>query len=274
MLDKFTKTFGTLLTGDLIAGVSVAAVLIPQALAYAELAGLPPHLGLYAAAFPPLVSALFASSPYLQTGPVALTSLLTFDVLSSLAAPDSAALPSLAALLALIVGIVRLLLGLFRSGTLAYLLSQPVMTGFTTGAALLILASQLPAALGVTPPPGHQLYRVGWLLVQPLLWQPGALLFSVSTFILIWGLKLFSPLFPAVLLTLVIGSVSSLLLNYQGEVIGTTQNVLLRPSLDLPWAALPQLLIGGIVIAVVGFAETASIARFYAVQKRQWWNQN
>ncbi len=185
MLDKFVKTARTLLAGDVLAGVSVATVLIPQSLAYAELAGLPPQLGLYAAALPPLAAALFASSPYLQTGHVALTSLLTFGILSTLVVPDSVALPGLAALLALMVGVVRLLLGLFRLRTLAYLLSQPVMTGFTTAAALLILGSQLPAALGVTPPPGHPLYRVGWLLVQPWLWQPEALVFSVLTFMLI-----------------------------------------------------------------------------------------
>ncbi len=86
---------------DLLAGLSVAMVLIPQSMAYAELAGLPSHIGLFASALPPILAALFASSPYLQTGPVALTSLLTFGALASLANPGSADYVALAALLAL-----------------------------------------------------------------------------------------------------------------------------------------------------------------------------
>jgi len=131
--------------GDLVAGLSVALVLVPQSLAYAGLAGLPPERGLYAAAFVPIAAAVFASSPYLQTGPTALTSLLTFGALSALAAPFSAEFVALAALLALVVGVARLATGLLRAGTIAYLMSQPVVLGFSTAAAVLIVASQVPA---------------------------------------------------------------------------------------------------------------------------------
>ena len=120
--------------GDIVAGISVALVLIPQSLAYAEIAGVPPHVGLFAAALPPLLAAPFTSSPYLQTGPVALTSLLTFGALSGLAVAESPNYVELAALLALIVGVTRVALGLLRMGTVAYLMSQPVLQGFTTGA--------------------------------------------------------------------------------------------------------------------------------------------
>ena len=95
--------------GDVIAGISVALVLIPQSLAYAEIAGVPPHIGLFAAALPTLIAAPFMSSPYLQTGPVALTSLLTFGALSGLETTGTAEYVRLAALLALIVGVTRLL---------------------------------------------------------------------------------------------------------------------------------------------------------------------
>ncbi len=114
---------------DVVAGVSVGLGLIPQSLAYAELAGMPPIAGLYAGALPPIVASLFASSPYLQTGPVASVSLLTFTSLSGIAEPGSAQFASLALLLALVVGALWLLVGLLRASVVAYLLSQRISWG-------------------------------------------------------------------------------------------------------------------------------------------------
>ncbi|HJM73427.1 MAG TPA: SulP family inorganic anion transporter, partial [Acidimicrobiales bacterium] len=122
---------------DLLAGLSVAMVLVPQSMAYAELAGLPSHLGLFASALPPILAAFFASSPYLQTGPVALTSLLTFGALAGLAEVGTPDYVAMAALLALLVGVSRLLLGVFRLGVVTYLMRDPVVTGFTSAAAIL-----------------------------------------------------------------------------------------------------------------------------------------
>ena len=116
--------------GDLVAGLSVAAVLVPQSLAYAQVAGMPAYRGLYAAALPPIAAALFASSPYLQTGPVALTALLTFGALSAQAPPGSDEYVALGVLLALVVGITRLAIGLLRAGVVAYLVSRPMLLGF------------------------------------------------------------------------------------------------------------------------------------------------
>ena len=106
-------------------------VLIPQSMAYAELAGLPPQVGLFAAALPCLLAAPFVASPYLQTGPGALTALLTFGALQGRAEPFSLRYVELAILLALLVGVIRLTLAALRLGSLAYLLSRPVLTGFT-----------------------------------------------------------------------------------------------------------------------------------------------
>src|ERR687895_1078073 len=117
--------------GDVVAGLSAALVLIPQALAYGALAGVPVQSGLYAAALAPLAAAFFASSPYLGTGPTAITSLLTFGALAAVVAPGTQEYVELAALLALVVGIMRVGLGLVRAGFLAYVLSQPILTGFT-----------------------------------------------------------------------------------------------------------------------------------------------
>ena len=110
--------------GDVVAGISVALVALPQSLAYAEIAGMPPQYGLFASAVPPILAALFVSSRYLQTGPVALTALLTFGALEPLAEPVSADYIALAAALALLVGVFRVLFGLLRLGGLAYLLSS------------------------------------------------------------------------------------------------------------------------------------------------------
>lgn len=135
--------------GDLVAGVSVAAIAIPQSLAYAEIAGMPVHIGLYAAAIPPIIAAFFASSRYLQTGPVAMTGLLTFGALATLQTPGTPAYVEAGILLALIVGIVRVLLGVMNAGILAYLMSQPVLLGFSSAAAILIVASQMELVLGL-----------------------------------------------------------------------------------------------------------------------------
>lgn len=122
-------------------------IAIPQSLAYATLAGMPPIVGLYAVAVPPVLAALFASSPYLQTGPVAITALLTFGALSAIATPGSPEYVALGFGLAFVVGVVRVLLGVLRAGWIAYLMSQPMLLGFVPAAAVLIAGSQTAKAL-------------------------------------------------------------------------------------------------------------------------------
>ena len=133
---------------DVLAGLSVALVLIPQSMAYAELAGLPPHHGLYAAGLPLIAAAFLASSPYLQTGPVALTGLLTLGALQSLEPLGTVEYAKLAALLALVVGVARILVEVLNAGWVVYLMSHSMMAGFVSAAAALIVASQIPGALG------------------------------------------------------------------------------------------------------------------------------
>src|SRR5680860_38991 len=115
---------------------------------------MPPYVGLFAAALPTLAAAAFASSPYLQTGPGAMTALLTFGGLAAFVEAGvglgSAEYIALGALLALVVGITRIALGFIRAGVIAYLMSQPVLTGFTSAAGILITASQVPNVFGVT----------------------------------------------------------------------------------------------------------------------------
>ncbi len=258
--------------GDLVAGISVALVLIPQALAYAELAGLPAYVGLYAAALPPLAASLVASSRYLQTGPVAMTSLLTFGALSPLATAGSPEWVELAALLALVVGVVRVALGLARAGVFAYFMSQPILLGFTSAAAILILASQLPTALGATPAETGLLGGAWWALTHPGSWEPAAVVLSIATVTLVLGGRRIHQLFPGVLVAVIGGLVYSALAGYEGSTVGDIPSGFLPISLDLPWGDLGSLLIPGLVIALVGFAEPASIARLYAAQDRERWS--
>lgn len=138
----------SLFAGDLVAGVIVALMLIPQGMAYAIVAGLPPVTGLYASLLPPLAYALFGSSNVQSVGPMAITSLMIGAALAPLCAPGSALSVVLAGEMALIVGVVLFVLGLLRLGLLANLLSRPVMSGFTTGAALLIAYDQIDLLLG------------------------------------------------------------------------------------------------------------------------------
>ncbi len=260
--------------GDVLAGISVALVLIPQSLAYAQLAGMPAYRGLYAAALPPIAAAFFASSPYLQTGPVALTSLLTFGALSGLAPIGSDEYVALGILLALVVGATRLAVGLLRAGVVAYLVSQPMLLGFMPAAAILIIASQLPKALGASPPEEGILAGAAWALEHPGSWETTSVVLSVVVVALVLGGRLVHRLFPSVLLAVVIGIAYSQAAEYAGPTVGSVPQGLPPFSVDMPWRELPSLLVAGIVIAFVGFVEPSSIARTYAAQDRSSWNPN
>lgn len=262
------------LGADVVAGISVALVLIPQSLAYADLAGLPPHHGLYAAAVAPVLAAPFVSSRYLQTGPVALTALLTFGALGGMAATGSAEYVGLAALLALVVGVVRLGIGLLRGGAVAWLMSRPVLQGFTLGAAILIGGSQLPAALGADAPAGRVLARAGWTLLHPQAWTPGAVLLTAITIALMFGSKRIHPMFPGVLVAAGIGLAAGASGRPVGPLLEHVPAGLPSLALDLPWSDLSTLILPGIVIAVVGFAEPAAIARTFAAEDREPWDPN
>ena len=136
------------LRADIIAGITVALVLTPQSMAYAQLAGLPPHFGLYAAFWPPVVAAVFGSSRQLSTGPVAVVSLMTAAALEPLAVAGSEGFLAYAILLAALIGLFQLCLGLLRLGVLVDLISHPVVLGFTNAGALIIATSQLDKFFG------------------------------------------------------------------------------------------------------------------------------
>lgn len=259
---------------DVLAGISVAVVLVPQSLAYAQLAGFPAYRGLFAASLPPLVAAPFASSPYLQPGPTAVTALLTYGALSPLAPLGSARYVELGLLLALLVGIIRVAVGLLRAGVLAYLMSQPLLVGFVPAAAILIVASQLPVALGVDAHGHHELYRAGWALAHAGDWSTAALLIALfAAGVLLLG-KRVHPLFPGVLLAVVAALVYSKVTGYAGATLGAVHAGLPPLTRSLPFGDLADLIVPAFVIALLGFAEASSIARTYAALERKRWDAN
>lgn len=205
------------LQADLIAGLTVALVLIPQSMAYAQLAGLPPYYGLYASFLPPMVAALFGSSRQLATGPVAVVSLMTFASLSPLAPPGSPRFIELAILLALLVGAVQLVLGLLRLGLLVNFLSHPVVNGFTNAAALIIATSQLPKIFGVHVDTAEHHYETVLRVLHAARhfthWPTfflGALAFAVM-----YTLRRLNPRIPNVLVAVALTTSLSWLTGYQ-----------------------------------------------------------
>jgi len=191
---------------DILAGLTVALVLIPQSLAYAELAGLPPYYGLYAAFLPPLVAALFGSSRQLATGPVAVVSLLTATTLEPLATAGSQQYIAYAILLALLVGIFQFALGVLKLGLVVNFISHPVINGFTNAAALIIASSQLSKLLGVyvdkAPHHYETVFRVLKTAMHYTHWP--TLFMAALAFVIMYGLKRLAPRIPNVIVAVVI----------------------------------------------------------------------
>lgn len=258
--------------GDVVAGVTVGLVLIPQSLAYADLAGMPVVTGLYSAVSATIAAGFVGSSRYLQTGPVALTSLLTLGALTTLAEVGSDDYVGKAAILALVVGVVRVLLGLLGWGFVAYLMSQPVVAAFTVAASLLIIASQLPSLVDVPSDADNPIRAAGQVLAQPGAWSRVAIAVALTVVAIVLLGRRWSPLFPGALVAAVGGTALSAAGVLTITQVGTLPSGLPPLRLDLPWSDLPALLVPGTVIALIGFAEAASISRRYASEDRESWD--
>lgn len=260
--------------GDVLAGISVAAILVPQALAYAELAGMPPVTGLYAAALPPIVAAIWASSRYLQTGPVAMTALLTYGALSEIAEPGTTSYVQLAVFLALLVGVIRLVLGLAGGGAVSSYMSPAVVLGFSTAASLLIILSQLPSLAGVTVDGSSTLSDAFQTIRTVGDWNPEALAVGVATIVVTVVAPRIHPLVPGVLIAVIVGIILGNSDSYTAALVGTIPAGLPSLSVGFPWSDIGRLAIPAAVIAVVGFAEPTAIARTLAVRDRERWDPN
>ncbi len=205
------------LRADILAGITVALVLVPQSMAYAQLAGLPAYYGLYASFLPPLVGALFGSSRQLATGPVAVVSLLTAAALEPIAASGSAGYIAYAISLSLLVGLFQLGLGLLRLGVVVNFLSHPVIIGFTNAAAIIIATSQLDKIFGVRVDKAEHHYETVWGTImaasQETHWP--TLLFGVGAFAIMILLRRFKPRLPNVLLAVAITTLLSWLIGFE-----------------------------------------------------------
>lgn len=273
-LGRAMRSAGRARPADVAAGVTVALVLIPQSLAYAQLAGMPGEQGLLAAAIPPLAASLFSSSPYLQPGPTAITGLLVFGALAPHATPGTGEYVQLGLLLALMVGVIRVAIGLLRIGIVSYLLSPPLLYGFVPAAAILVFASQLPLVLGVAGDGDRVLGRAADAIRAPADWDVVAIGIAVVVVAVVAAARRLHPLAPGVLLAVIGATAYSAVSGYDGGVVGELGSVLPSATLSFPWHALPSLVPGALVIALLGFAEASSIARTYAAIDRQAWDAN
>ena len=248
--DRFTPFMGWIgelrntntLKADAIAGITVALVLVPQSMAYAQLAGLPAYVGLYASFLPVVIASLFGSSRQLATGPVAIVSLMTAASLEPLATGGIISgvegYVAYAAILALMVGIFQLSLGLFKLGILVDFLSHPVVVGFTNAAAIIIATSQLNKIFGVTVEKAEHHYETVWRIVEAAITETHfvTLAFSLFAILILLFLKRQMPKAPNVLIAVVATTLVSYFIDFEGmggHVIGNIQEGL--PGFVIPF---------------------------------------
>jgi SulP family sulfate permease len=279
------------LPGDVTAGLVVAVMLVPQGMAYALLVGLPPQMGLYASIAPLIIYGLLGTSRTLSVGPAAIVALLVASGVGQLAPESSAQYLTLVLLLTFMAGCLQLLLGLARLGFLVNFLSHPVITGFTSAAALVIIFSQLPNLLGVTPPEGEAPYQsllnafqniTGANLVTLGLGCGGIAILVYFKALLrrhLAHLSISLPLLEAIprggpLVVVVSGTllVWGLGLHQQASVSVVGQVPAGLPSLTVPelnWASLRALLPTALAISLIGFMESIAVAKAMAIRRRQ-----
>ena len=267
------------LTQDLLAGLAVSLLAIPQSLAYAQLAGVPAYYGLYAAFIPSIVGILFGSSAVLSTGPVALTSLLTAASVGHIAAPGSAGFISYVTLLALLSGVFQIGLGMARAGVLLNLLSHPVLMGFINASALVIALSQLPALTGINLTRSDSfMLDLGHLLASADNAHVMSIAAGVLAVAMLYGFKRLAPRLPGVLIMVAVLTLLSYATGFAqhgGQVIGAIPAGM--PSISVPavsWDATIALLPAAFVIALVSFTEAMSSCKVIAVKTRTRWDEN
>tara|TARA_Y100001978_G_scaffold54188_1_gene48645 strand:- start:1785 stop:3530 length:1746 start_codon:yes stop_codon:yes gene_type:complete len=262
----------TVWVADVTAGITVAMVLIPQAMAYAELAGLPAVCGLYAAFLPPAVAALFGSSRQLATGTVATAALISAAAVGPLAPVGSKAFVEYSLLLACMVGVIRLIMGVLKLGFLANLLSAPVVVGFTNAAALIIATSQLHKVFGVRAERGDSHMHNVWREVSNAPYEGHLPTVGMACLagVLLVVFKRFFPRLPNVLIAVAITSLVAWFGGYKGSMVGAIPRglpSLYAPSFDMH--ILIDLMPGAMTLVLIGLMEVMAIAKTMAMQTRE-----
>ena len=280
---------GSVLTNDLVAAIIVTIMLIPQSLAYALLAGLPPVVGLYASILPLVAYAIFGTSRTLAVGPVAVVSLMTASAAGAVAAQGTALYLEAAITLAALSGVMLALLGFLRMGFLANLLSHPVISGFITASGILIATSQLKHILGVTAGGDNWPEMLGGLASTINTINPWTLAVGIpATLFLFWVRKGLKPNLVKLGLTPRAADIAA----KAGPVVAVIATILAAVGLDLedrgvnlvgaipqglPPFALPstdlgligQLWVPALLISIIGFVESVSVAQTLAAKRRQ-----
>lgn len=266
------------LRADALAGLTVALVLIPQSMAYAQLAGLPAYVGLYASFLPVMIGALFGSSRQLGTGPVAIVSLMSAAAMQPYISQGVETIVVYSALLAIMIGVFQLSLGLLKLGVLVDFLSHPVVIGFTNAGALIIGSSQVPKLFGLNIKADQfdHHYEFLWAILSSLpKTQIIILLMAMLALGMLLTLRKYFPRQPSVLITVVVTTLLSWALGYQaagGSVVGSIPQGL--PSFNLPSISISIQTLGALatsamIIGLLGFVEAISIAKAMAAQTRQ-----
>jgi SulP family sulfate permease len=263
---------------DLIAGLTGGLILVPQGVAFATIAGMPPEYGLYAAMLPAVIAALWGSSWHLVSGPTTAISIVVFATMSPLAEAGSAAYVQLVLSLTFLVGVFQLLLGVFRFGTLVNFVSHTVVVGFTAGAAVLIAASQVKNFFGIAIPRGSSVAKV----LQGLVENVGHINLFITAVALVTvvscvAAKRWWPKVPHMIVGMVSGSVLAFGLNAQWglELTGITSIGALQIGLpplsmpDLSASTLQQLAPIAFAVALLALTEAVSIARAMALKSGQ-----
>lgn len=271
---------GRYLRADLVAGLTVAVVAVPQSMAYALIAGVPVQYGLYASIVPTIVAGLWGSSAHLVTGPTTAVSLVVFTTLAELVPAGTPHFIELAFLLAFIVGVIQIGMGLARLGAFLNFVSHSVILGFSSGAAVLIGFKQLPNFLGVTLEKGGSLAgALGELAARLTEAHALTCALGVLTVFVIVALKKVRPAWPGTLIALLLAGALVFVFNLSAQgvaAVGAIPRSL--PPLHLPvvgWHEnFGRLVPGALAIAILGLVEAASIAKAIADQTHQRINMN
>ncbi len=251
---------------DMVAGLTVGILLVPQGMAYAMIAGMPPVYGLYAALVPILIYAFLGTSRQLAIGPVAMDSLLVAAGLGTLALTGVENYIAMALLLAFMVGVIQFILGLFRMGFLANFLSRPVISGFTSAAALIIIFSQLKHFFGVNIPQTNQFHKsvINVVMAVPET-NAYALSLGVVGIVMIVLLKRWNNKIPAILTVVVAGIMAVYFFRLESHgvhIVGNVPDGL--PSFSLPefsWPKIKGLFSIAVAIALIGYTEAIGIGK-------------
>lgn len=257
---------------DVLAGITVAVVLIPQAMAYALLLGLSPINGLYAAFFGVLIAALWGSSRQMVTGPVGVMSLLALTALAPYADQGPERMITLAAVLAFMVGVMQLAFGVFRLGFVMRLVPHAVLVGFATGAAIVIALTQVPALLGISVGTHEYVFQTMHALASSVArTNPATFAVGSISIVALLALRRLGRAFPAALVVMMGAALVSWLLDLEGSgvsVIGTIPHAL--PSAHaIGLGDIIELGSKALVLAFVGFMESYAIAKSLAQRTRE-----